>query len=88
MSVLVLVVQPVARGRVYAKFVDVIKQKGLDVAIEKIDDDDEPVKRTGCCGLCSLGPLVKVMPSGITYSHVTVDDVEEIVEKHLSTENQ
>ncbi len=69
--------------KVYAKFVDVIKQKGLDVAIEKIDDDDEPVKRTGCCGLCSLGPLVKVMPSGITYSHVTVDDVEEIVEKTL-----
>ncbi len=67
----------------YAKFVDVIKQKGLDVAIEKIDDDDEPVKRTGCCGLCSLGPLVKVMPSGITYSHVTVDDVEEIIEKTL-----
>lgn len=69
--------------KVYAKFVDVVKQKGLDVAIEKIDDDDEPVKRTGCCGLCSLGPLVKVMPSGITYSHVTVDDVEEIVEKTL-----
>jgi len=69
--------------KVYAKFVDVIKQKGLDVAIEKIDDDDEPVKRTGCCGLCSLGPLVKVMPSGITYSHVTVDDVEEIIEKTL-----
>lgn len=69
--------------KVYAKFVDVIKQKGLDVAIEKIDDDDEPVKRTGCCGLCSLGPLVKVMPSGITYSHITVDDVEEIIEKTL-----
>lgn len=69
--------------KVYAKFVDVIKQKGLDVAIEKIDDDDEPVKRTGCCGLCSLGPLVKIMPSGITYSHVTVDDVEEIIEKTL-----
>ena len=69
--------------KVYAKFVDVIKQKGLDVAIEKIDDEDEPVKRTGCCGLCSLGPLVKVMPSGITYSYVTVDDVEEIIEKTL-----
>ncbi len=51
--------------------------------IEKIDDDDEPVKKTGCCGLCSLGPLVKVLPYGITYSHVTVDDVEEIVEKTL-----
>jgi len=69
--------------KVYAKFVEVVKEKGLDVKIEKIDDDDEPVKKTGCCGLCSLGPLVKVLPYGITYSHVTVDDVEEIVEKTL-----
>ncbi|ODN31356.1 NADH-quinone oxidoreductase subunit NuoF [Fervidobacterium thailandense] len=69
--------------KVYAKFVEVVKAKGLDVTIEKIDDDDEPVKKTGCCGLCSLGPLVKIMPSGITYSHVRVDDVEEIVEKTL-----
>jgi len=41
------------------------------------------VKKTGCCGLCSLGPLVKIMPYGITYSHVKVDDVEEIVERTL-----
>jgi iron-hydrogenase subunit beta len=69
--------------KVYPKFVEVVKAKGLDVQIEKVDDDDEPVKKTGCCGLCSLGPLVKIMPSGITYSHVKVDDVEEIVEKTL-----
>ncbi|PHJ13658.1 NADH dehydrogenase, partial [Fervidobacterium sp. SC_NGM5_G05] len=47
------------------------------------DDDDTPVKKTGCCGLCSLGPLVKIMPYGITYSHVSVNDVEEIVERTL-----
>ncbi|HOJ94921.1 MAG TPA: NAD(P)H-dependent oxidoreductase subunit E, partial [Fervidobacterium nodosum] len=69
--------------KVYAKFVEVINQKGLDVNIEKIDDDDTPVKKTGCCGLCSLGPLVKIMPYGITYSHVSVNDVEEIVERTL-----
>ncbi|MCX7653875.1 MAG: NADH-quinone oxidoreductase subunit NuoF [Fervidobacterium sp.] len=69
--------------KVYAKFVEVVKAKGLDVQIERIDENEEPVKRTGCCGLCSLGPLVKIMPSGITYSHVTVNDVEEIVEKTL-----
>lgn len=75
--------------KVYEKFVEVIKTKDLDINIESLDEEneneriDEKVKRTGCCGLCSLGPLVKIQPRGITYSHVTVDDVEEIVEKTL-----
>ncbi|MGC8819516.1 MAG: NADH-ubiquinone oxidoreductase-F iron-sulfur binding region domain-containing protein [Fervidobacterium sp.] len=69
--------------KVYEKFAQVIKERVLDIEIGKIDDNDDPVKKTGCCGLCSLGPLVKIMPYGITYSHVKVNDVEEIIEKTL-----
>ncbi|MBR3235359.1 MAG: 4Fe-4S binding protein [Atopobiaceae bacterium] len=39
--------------------------------------------RTGCFGLCELGPVVIVYPDGTFYSRVTVDDVEEIVSEHL-----
>ena len=39
--------------------------------------------RTGCFGLCELGPVVIVYPDGTFYSRVTVDDVEEIVTEHL-----
>ncbi|QTA38537.1 NADH-quinone oxidoreductase subunit NuoF [Thermosipho ferrireducens] len=71
--------------KVYKKFIEMIKEKGLNVEVETVDDDTDHslVKKTGCCGLCSLGPLVKITPEGITYHHVTLDDVEEIVEKTI-----
>ena len=41
------------------------------------------VVRTGCFGLCAVGPVVIVHPDGTFYSHVTPDDVPEIVSEHL-----
>ena len=38
---------------------------------------------TGCFGLCALGPIMIVYPEGAFYSHVTVEDVKEIVSEHL-----
>ncbi len=67
--------------KVYDKFVRVIKEKNLPVNV--IQDAEEDVRKTGCCGLCSLGPIVKIMPQGYTYSHVKVSDVEDIVERTI-----
>ncbi len=39
--------------------------------------------KTGCFGLCALGPVVIVYPEGAFYSMVKVEDVHTIVEKHL-----
>jgi NADP-reducing hydrogenase subunit HndC len=41
------------------------------------------VVRTGCFGLCALGPIMIVYPEGTFYSMVKVDDVPEIVSEHL-----
>ncbi len=41
------------------------------------------VVRTGCFGLCALGPIMIVYPEGCFYSEVKVEDVPEIVEEHL-----
>ena len=41
------------------------------------------VIRTGCFGLCALGPIMVVYPEGAFYSMVKPDDVSEIVEEHL-----
>ena len=41
------------------------------------------VIRTGCFGLCALGPIMIVYPEGAFYSMVKPDDVPEIVEEHL-----
>ena len=52
-----------------------IKANGLE--------NDVNVVKTGCFGLCALGPIMIVYPEGSFYSRVTVDDVKEIVEEHL-----
>ena len=52
-----------------------IKEKGLEEEIK--------VVKTGCFGLCALGPIMIVYPEGCFYSEVNVDDIPEIVEEHL-----
>ena len=39
--------------------------------------------RTGCFGLCAVGPVVIVHPDGTFYSRVKAEDVPEIVSEHL-----
>lgn len=45
--------------------------------------DEVKVVRTGCFGLCAIGPIMIVYPEGSFYSQVKVTDVPEIVEEHL-----
>ena len=45
--------------------------------------EEVKVVRTGCFGLCALGPIMIVYPEGCFYSRVTVEDVPEIVSEHL-----
>ncbi len=45
--------------------------------------EEVKVVRTGCFGLCALGPIMIVYPEGSFYSCVTVEDVPEIVSEHL-----
>ena len=52
-----------------------IAKKGLQ--------DEVKVVRTGCFGLCAIGPIMIVYPEGSFYSQVKVTDVPEIVEEHL-----
>lgn len=51
----------------------------------KLADLDKEVKvvRTGCFGLCAIGPIVMIFPEGACYSRVTAEDVPEIVQEHL-----
>ena len=46
-------------------------------------DQEVKIVKTGCFGLCALGPVVIVYPDGTFYSRVTEGDVEEIVSEHL-----
>ena len=45
--------------------------------------DEIQVIKTGCFGLCALGPIVVIYPEGAFYSQVQPGDVKEIVSEHL-----
>ncbi len=46
-------------------------------------ENEVKVVKTGCFGLCALGPVVVVYPEGAFYSRVQTEDVAEIVTEHL-----
>ncbi len=41
------------------------------------------VVHTGCFGFCAKGPVIVVLPKGTLYCEVRVEDVGEIVERHI-----
>ena len=58
--------------------------KRLQEEIDKNGLTDEVmVGRTGCFGLCALGPIMIVYPEGTFYSMVKEEDIAEIVSEHL-----
>ncbi|MDD3766223.1 MAG: NADH-quinone oxidoreductase subunit NuoF [Eubacteriales bacterium] len=58
--------------------------KEFDVQLAKAGIDKEvKVVKTGCFGLCALGPIVIVYPEGAFYSMVKEENIEEIVNEHL-----
>ena len=55
----------------------------LEKSLEAHGIKDVLVIKTGCFGLCALGPIMIVYPEGAFYSQMTPEHVETIVEKHL-----
>ena len=62
-------------AEILAKFKELIKEKGLE--------DKATVNQVGCFGFCSQGPFVKIYPEDTLYRMVSINDVEEIVEKDI-----
>jgi NADH:ubiquinone oxidoreductase subunit F (NADH-binding)/(2Fe-2S) ferredoxin/NAD-dependent dihydropyrimidine dehydrogenase PreA subunit len=60
---------------IFAALKSELASKGLEKEVE--------VVKTGCFGLCELGPVVIVYPEGAFYSQVKVEDISELVEEHL-----
>ena len=72
--------------KVYAEFKRLLEQKGLPCLVELKKENEEngiSVKKTGCQGLCEMGPLVRIEPEGYLYTKVKLSDCEEIVEKTI-----
>ena len=68
-------------GCVSAKSVEI--REALEKAVVEFGVDDVKVDFTGCHGFCEQGPLAVIEPEGIFYTHVSVDDVPDIIQSHL-----
>ncbi|MDE5619312.1 MAG: NADH-quinone oxidoreductase subunit NuoF [Ruminococcus sp.] len=50
---------------------------------EKGLTDKVQIVKTGCFGLCELGPIMIVYPEGTFYSRVDIDEIPRIVDEHI-----
>ena len=65
--------------KVLAALEDELKIQGIENEIL--------VVRTGCFGLCSLGPIMIVYPEGTFYAQATPEGVRRVVKEHLKEGN-
>lgn len=61
--------------KIIEKLESELAEKGLT---EKVQ-----VVKTGCFGLCELGPIMIVYPEGTFYSRVNIDEIPRIVDEHI-----
>ncbi len=55
----------------------------LEKTMKECGIDDVLVVKTGCFGLCALGPIMIVYPEGAFYAQMTPEHVETVVRQHL-----
>ena len=60
--------------KIRERLVEEIKKNGLE--------EEVAVVKTGCFGLCALGPIMIVYPEGAFYAMVKEEDISEIVSEH------
>ncbi len=58
---------------------DELKKQGLEKEVL--------VVKTGCFGLCALGPIMIVYPEGAFYSQATPEGVRRVVDEHIKNGN-
>ncbi|MCA6073034.1 MAG: NADH-quinone oxidoreductase subunit NuoF [Endomicrobium sp.] len=76
----------VANGslKVFKSLVSTAKELGIEAHVElKEENKGAFFSKSGCQGFCQNGPLVNILPSGILYTKVKIDDVKDILEKSV-----
>ena len=55
----------------------------LEESFKELGINDVLIVKTGCFGLCALGPIMIVYPEGAFYPHMTPEHAKTVAEKHL-----
>ena len=63
------------------------EKRGLKTRVALRDenggDDAIHFKKSGCHGFCEMGPLLEIKPEGVLYTHVKLEDCDEIIERTI-----
>ena len=68
-------------GCTSSRSLKVIEQ--LEQSFKELGIDDVLIVKTGCFGLCALGPIMIVYPEGAFYSQMTPEHAKTVAERHL-----
>lgn len=70
---------------VYHKLIQTLSDNGVDCSVELMKEPhgNVSVKKSGCLGLCELGPLLRIEPEGYLYTKVSTADCDEIVKRTI-----
>jgi NADH-quinone oxidoreductase subunit F len=80
----------VANGslKVFKSLADNAREMNIDANVElKEENKGLFFSKSGCQGFCQNGPLVNILPAGILYAKVKVEDTKEIIEQSVKNDN-
>lgn len=66
------------KGRGAERLRNYMKARAKELGLENIR-----INQSGCLDRCELGPTMVIYPEGIWYSYHSVEDAEEIIQRHL-----
>ncbi|MBR5571046.1 MAG: NADH-quinone oxidoreductase subunit NuoF [Oscillospiraceae bacterium] len=75
--------------KIYEYLKEECTRRGIAVQVSLLEDESQcaghaiNMKKSGCHGFCEMGPLLQIEPEGYLYTHVTLDDCNEIIEKTI-----
>ena len=55
----------------------------LKARAKELGLDDVRVNAAGCLDRCELGPTMVIYPEGVWYTYRTIEDLDEILERHI-----
>jgi (2Fe-2S) ferredoxin len=66
---------PKGSVEIQKKFKERLKEMGLNLEVR--------ANQSGCLDMCKNGVSLVIYPQGLWYGHVTINDVDEIIEKSV-----
>ena len=75
--------------KIYDYLKEECERRNISVLVNLMDDETQcsgyiiNMKKSGCHGFCEMGPLLQIEPEGYLYTHVKLEDCDEIIEKTI-----